>query len=158
MASPYPNDSDDQDPPSIGCSLTTETEYVNQIGTYADEMMATCTTTDLQGEGLWSNFLTAFHPASITNWSRAQVTTWVRSLNIPVIYGTRYHIKRRWSAVVDLLCPAENLPVCTSTSVGILMPTGSPTRNPARNHRRKTMVRIPSYTSTTVKKDTVRTD
>lgn len=76
--------------------------------------MAAYTTTDLEGEDLWSEFLTAFCPAAIRNWTRNQVTTWVGLLTSRGIYVTKERSRKSWSTIVDLIYCTKHVPICTS--------------------------------------------
>lgn len=107
----YPNASDDPKPPAQSCTPEERADKLAELRSYSDDMFKAYQSTDLTGEDLWSDFLTAFRPYTIRNWSRPQVATWIGFLTSRDIFITKKRDQTRWSAIVDLLYRPEHIPV-----------------------------------------------
>ena len=72
----YPNIANDPDPLTVGATESEKEEHIKSTEQYSQEVFDVFTTTKLEGESLWLDFVTAFRPHTIKTWKFNTFVRW----------------------------------------------------------------------------------
>lgn len=100
---PYLNLHDDPDPLPDTSSATEKEKHRDVLRNYGTEMLEAYKDTEMRGEVLWIDYLTAFRPHTIKSWTRPMLSRWTNLLTNRDIYETSGRQISKAQALVDLL-------------------------------------------------------